>query len=130
MVNQNVMKSSPLTTITVPHGKSSANGYIQCEFLKRKPDLISNLWKTKRKFIKLISGNDSSFIWHIGHAYWDDCSAINFVNYVKITLFPSFMQVARLSCVQGNPSLAPNFSKLEKDVTKLISVHDILISLL
>ena len=55
---------------------------------KENPDLISNLWKTKRRITKLITENDSTTIllsWHINHAYWltDDCSAIIFVKHVK-----------------------------------------------
>ena len=34
------------------------------------------------------------------------------------------------SCVKGNPGLTPDFSKLKKDTTKLISMHDSIISLL
>ena len=63
------------------------------------PDLISNLWKTKRRITKLITENDittfHSFIWHIDHAYRlsDDCSAIIFVKHVKNCLHPSFFIV-------------------------------------
>ena len=69
--------------------------------------------------------NYFSFIWYIGHAYWitDDCSAIIFVKRQNY-FFSTFWVLAWLSCVKGNPSLTQNFSKLKKDLTKLISVHD------
>ena len=35
---------------------------IQCESQKGNPDSISNLWKTKRRITKLITGNDSTTI--------------------------------------------------------------------
>ena len=70
---------------------------IQCELKKKgNPDLISNLWKTKRRITKLILGNDSTIIplslWHISHAYWitDDCSAIIFVKTCQNYFFPNF----------------------------------------
>ena len=51
-------------TYNVFTGVESNNGItvsIQCEYKKKHPDLISNLWKTKR-ITKLISGNDSTII--------------------------------------------------------------------
>ena len=42
----------------------------------------------------------------------------------KLFFPPKFWVLARLSCEKGNPGLTQNFSKLKKDITKLISVHD------
>ena len=39
-------------------------------------------------------------------------------------IFYKFWVLARLSCVEGSPGLTQNFSKLKKDITELISVHD------
>ena len=102
---------------------------IQCESKKGNPDLISNLRKTKIRITKLITGNASTIIslsydtlvthiildnrWLLSNHFCKTCQ-----NY----FFSKFWVLARLSCVKGNPGLTQNFSKLKKDITKLISV--------
>ena len=54
--------------------------------------------------------------------YWSR-SAIIFVKHVKIIFF-QVLSINSIELRKGNPGLTQTFSKLKKDITKLISVHD------
>ena len=104
---------------------------IQCESQKKgNPDLISNLWKTKRRITKLITGNDSTtillsfytLITQIGYRMTDQHS------FFVITFF----QVLSISSIElrlkENRVWLKISLKLKTDITKLISAHDSIIS--
>ena len=100
---------------------------------KGNPDLISNLWKIKKRITKLITGMIVLlFFFHMTH--WSRILANGWLisNNLCMTcqnyFFSKFWVLARLSCIKENPGLTQNFSKWKTDITKLTSVHDSIIS--
>ena len=108
--------------------------FLKICFKKGNPGLTQNFSKLKNDITKIISVHDSIisllqfgilFIL-IRPFYMDGCTAVNFVLHLKI----GFVQVGVAYAAWWHLGSTPNFSKLKKDITKLISVHDRIISLL